>query len=322
MNTKNAKIIGVGGYLPEKILTNAELEKMVDTNDEWIVSRTGITERHIADIEVENTSVLAYKAAVQAIERSGIDKKEIDLIIVGTSSPDHIFPSTACLVQAMLDLPGVPAFDMLAACSGFVYALSTANAYIKSGQYKTILVIGADTVSRFLDYTDRRTCILFGDGAGAVLLKAENEEGIIATSIKADGSYTNILACKGHVNNNKIYGNPFIEMDGQAVFKLAVKSILSMVQDIMQDTKYCLEDVDMFIFHQANLRILEYVANQLSLPMEKLVITVDKHANTSAASIPLALNEAVSTKKVKSGDLVLMLAMGGGFTWGASLVRL
>lgn len=322
MNTKNAKIIGVGGYLPEKILTNAELEKMVDTNDEWIVSRTGITERHIADIEVENTSVLAYKAALQAIERSGIDKKEIDLIIVGTSSPDHIFPSTACLVQAMLDLPGVPAFDMLAACSGFVYALSTANAYIKSGQYKTILVIGADTVSRFLDYTDRRTCILFGDGAGAVLLKAENEEGIIATSIKADGSYTDILACKGHVNNNKIYGNPFIEMDGQAVFKLAVKSILSMVQDIMQDTKYSLADIDMFIFHQANLRILEYVANQLSLPMEKLVITVDKHANTSAASIPLALNEAVSTKKVKSGDLVLMLAMGGGFTWGASLVRL
>jgi 3-oxoacyl-[acyl-carrier-protein] synthase-3 len=319
--TINAKIIGVGGYLPEKILTNSDLEKMVDTDEEWIVSRTGIKTRHIANPEVENNSNLAYKAALQAIERSGIDKHEIELIIIGTSSPDYIFPSTACLVQAMLGLPGVPAYDMLAACSGFVYAMSAANAYIKSGQYKTVLVIGADIVSRFLDYKDRRTCILFGDGAGAVLLKATQEEGVIATNIKADGSYTDILACKGHINNNQIYGVPYIEMDGQAVFKLAVKSILSMVSDILSNTKYSLADVDLFIFHQANLRILEYIAQQLTIPMNKLVVTVDKQANTSAASIPLALNDAVETNKIKKGDLVLMLAMGGGFTWGASLIR-
>ncbi len=319
--TINAKIIGVGGYLPEKILTNSDLEKMVDTDEEWIVSRTGIKTRHIANPEVENTSILAYKAATQAIERSGIDKNEIDLILIGTSSPDYVFPSTACLVQAMLGLPGVPAYDMLAACSGFVYAMSAANAYIKSGQYKTVLVIGADIVSRFLDYKDRRTCILFGDGAGAVLLKATQEEGVIATNIKADGSYTDILACKGHINNNQIYGVPYIEMDGQAVFKLAVKSILSMVSDILANTKYSLADVDLFIFHQANLRILEYIAQQLAIPMDKLVVTVDKQANTSAASIPLALNDAVETNKIKKGDLVLMLAMGGGFTWGASLIR-
>lgn len=318
---KNAKIIGIGGYLPQNILTNYDLEKIVETSNEWIVSRTGIKTRHIANINNENTSTLAYEAAKQAIAHAQINNQEINLILVATSSGDYVFPAVACLVQNMLAIPGVPAYDISAACSGFVYALATANAYIRSGQFKTILVIGADTVSRFIDYTDKRTCILFGDGAGAVILQASTEEGVIATNIKADGSYTDILACKGQINNGKIYNKPYIDMDGQAVFKLAVKSILTMVEEILSNTGYNLDNIDLFIFHQANLRILEHIASNLKIPLNKLAITVDKHANTSSASIPLALNDCITNNKLKKGQLILMLAMGGGFTWGASLIR-
>ena len=318
---KNAKIIGIGGYLPQNILTNYDLEKIVETSNEWIVSRTGIKTRHIANINNENTSTLAYEAAKQAIAHAQINNQEINLILVATSSGDYVFPAVACLVQNMLAISGVPAYDISAACSGFVYALATANAYIRSGQFKTILVIGADTVSRFIDYTDKRTCILFGDGAGAVILQASTEEGVIATNIKADGSYTDILACKGQINNGKIYNKPYIDMDGQAVFKLAVKSILTMVEEILSNTGYNLDNIDLFIFHQANLRILEHIASNLKIPLNKLAITVDKHANTSSASIPLALNDCITNNKLKKGQLILMLAMGGGFTWGASLIR-
>jgi len=316
----NSRIVATGSYLPQRILSNADLETLVETNDEWIVSRTGIKQRHIA-AEGEKTSDLAYAAVQNLVKSSGFDLSLIDMIIVGTSSPDMVFPATACLLQAKLGLNHIPAFDIIAACSGFVYTMSVADSMIKNKQAKNVLVIGADTVSRFIDYTDRNTCILFGDGAGAVILSATEEEGVIASSLFADGTGASILKSEGHIYNGKIEGLPYITMDGQAVFKFAVKSLVSAAHDVLAKSQYTAQDIDWFIPHQANMRIIESTAHMLHIPMDKVIVTVDQHGNTSAASVPLALDHGVKSGKIKKGDLVLLEGVGGGFTWGANLVR-
>lgn len=317
---KNAKIIGTGSYLPERILSNADLEKIVETSDEWIVSRTGIKERRIV-ADGERTSDMAYQAALKAIEMANIDPKEIDLILVGTSSSDIVFPSTACLVQDKLGANGCAAFDLLAACSGSVYGLTTANAYIRSGMAKTVLVIGADTVSRFINYEDRNTCVLFGDGAGAFILQATDEEGIVAAAIHADGSTQDILSCPGHVYKGGVEGYPYIKMDGPSVFKFAVKALANVAHEVLGKSSYEAKDIDWLVPHQANLRIIEATSSMLGMGLEKVVVTVDRHGNTSAASVALAFDEAVRSGKIKSGDLVMLEAVGGGMTWGAMLLR-
>jgi 3-oxoacyl-[acyl-carrier-protein] synthase-3 len=317
---KYSRILGTGSYLPKKILTNQDLEKMVDTSDEWITSRSGIKERHIV-AENETTCDMAYQAALQAITNSGINKTEIDLIIVATATPDSVFPSTACLLQKRLGLANIPAFDLQAACTGFLYVLTTADAYIKSNMVKTALIIGADTVSRFIDYTDRNTCVLFGDGAGAVVLQASNEPGILGNELHADGSGEKALHINGHIYNGEIKGSKYIYMDGKAVFKMAVKNLAAVANSLLAKTGYMAEQIDWLIPHQANSRIIESTAAHLGLPMEKVILTVAKHGNTSAASVPLALDEAVITGKIKRGDLLLLEGVGAGFTWGASLIR-
>lgn len=317
---KYSKILGTGSYLPEKILTNQDLEKMVETTDEWIVSRSGIKERHIA-AENERTSDMCLHAANKAVEASGIDKNIIDLIIVATASPDLTFPSTACLLQRRLGLNNIPAFDIQAACTGFIYGLTTADAYIKSKMAKTILVVGADTVSRFIDYTDRNTCVLFGDGAGAVILQESDQPGILINELHADGSGEDSLNVNGQLYNGKIQGNPFMYMDGKAVFKMAVKNLTAVATSVLEKAGYANTDINWFIPHQANLRIIESTALHFQLPMEKVIVTVDKHGNTSAGSVPLALDYAVRSGKVKRGDLLLLEGVGAGFTWGASLIR-
>lgn len=315
-----SKITGTGSYLPSKILSNADLEKMVDTSDEWIVSRSGIKERRII-AEHETTSDMALAASINAIEASKIDKSEIDLILVATSTPDIIFPATACLIQKKLGLGNIPAFDLQAACTGFLYAVTTADAYIKSGMAKTILVIGVDTVSRFIDYTDRNTCVLFGDGAGAIILQASSEPGIICNELHADGNGDEVLHTKGHIYNGMIKGNPYLWMDGKAVFKMAVRSLAEVATSVLNKSGYFASQIDWFIPHQANLRIIESTAAHLNIPMDKVVVTVDKHGNTSAASVPLALDHAVKNGTIKRGDLLLLEGVGAGFTWGASLIR-
>lgn len=315
-----SKIIATGGYVPSRVLANSDFEKMIDTTDEWIFSRSGIKTRHIVD-ENEKTSDMAFSAAMDAINSSGLDKKQIDLILVATSTPDMIFPSTACLIQSRLGLNDVPAFDLQAACTGFMYALTTADCYIKSGQAQTVLVVGADTVSRFIDYTDRNTCVLFGDGAGAAILQVSSESGIIANEMHADGSGFEILNAPAQIYNGKIVGHPFIKMDGKAVFKRAVNNLADLATNILSKSGYTGSDLDWLIPHQANIRIIEATAKHLNLPMTKVIVTVDKHGNTSAASVPLALNDAVKSGKIKRGDLLLLEGVGAGFTWGASLVR-
>ncbi len=315
-----SKIAGTGSYLPQKILTNKDLEKMVDTSDEWITERTGIKERRIAD-KAEKTSDMAYKAALDAIKSSNIDKSEIDLIIVATSTADMIFPSTACILQNRLGLTSIPAFDLQAACTGFMYALTTADCYIKSNLAKTILVIGVDTVSRALDYTDRNTCILFGDGAGAVILKSSDKPGILANELHAEGSGVEILNATGYIRQGKIEGHPYIRMDGKAVFKMAVRNLADMAISVLEKASVKKEDLDWFIPHQANSRIIESTASFLGIPLDKVIITVDKHGNTSAASVPLALDVGVKSGKIKPGQLILLEGVGAGFTWGASVLR-
>lgn len=311
----NSKIIGTGSYLPSRILSNKDLETMVDTTDEWIFTRTGIRERHIAAPD-EMTSDLATIAAKQAIASAGIDASEIDLIIVATTTPDKVFPSVATMVQRKLGLSNCPAFDIQAVCSGFVYGLSTANNFIKVGANKLALVIGADTMSKITDYTDRSNCILWGDGAGAVVLQASEEEGILSTHIHANGNYENML----HVPRNP-NGPDTIAMEGNAVFKTAVNTLDQIVDDTLAANNMQKSDIDWLVPHQANIRILQATAKKLNMPMDKVVVTVDKHGNTSAASIPLALDAAVTDGRIKRGEMLLMEAFGGGFTWGSVLVK-
>ena len=314
---KYSRIAGTGSYLPEKILTNADLESMVDTTDEWIFARTGIRERHIV-AEDEFTSDLALHAARRAIESAGIQASDIDLIIVATTTPDKIFPSTACILQQKLEIAGCPAFDVQAVCSGFVYALATADNFIKAGSAKCALVIGAESFSRITDWTDRGNCILWGDGAGAVILQASTEQGVISTHLHADGSYEKMLHAP-HKNEANRRGT--IVMEGNGVFKVAVNTLDAIVDETLTANGMQKSDIDWLVPHQANIRILQATAKKLNMSMDRVVVTVDKHGNTSAASIPLALDVAVRDGRIKRGEIILMEAFGGGFTWGSALIK-
>ncbi|WFA87818.1 beta-ketoacyl-ACP synthase III [Paenibacillus amylolyticus] len=325
-NLRPVGIIGTGKYVPEKILTNSDLEKMVDTNDEWIVSRTGIKERHIAAPD-QATSDLAYEAAIKALESAGMTGSDLDLIIVATITPDSSFPSTACILQDKLGAKGAAAFDLSAACSGFVYGLASATSFIQSGMYNNALVIGADCLSRITDYTDRNTCVLFGDGAGAVVVGEVPEgRGFKAFDLGAEGAGGSLLQMEGGgsrlpataetVENKKHY----INMNGREVFKFAVRVMGTATIEVLRKAGMERTDVDLFVPHQANIRIIQSAMQRLELPEEKVVVNVDKYANTSAASIPLALVEAAEEGRMKAGDTVLMVGFGGGLTWGASLL--
>ena len=313
-----SKIIGVGSYLPKKLLTNKDLEKSLDTTDEWITSRTGIKERHIVGPN-EHTTDLAFEAARNAINNASINAEEIDLIIVATTTPDKIFPSTACNVQTKLGIKNCPAFDVQAVCSGFIYALSIADKFIKTNSAKNILVIGADSMSKITDYTDRSNAILWGDGAGAVVLSASNEQGILSTHIHADGQHEDLLHVPKINVGNKIQQT--IEMKGSQVFKIAVNTLDKIVDEALIANQLQKEDIDWLVPHQANIRILEATAKKLEMSMNKVIVTIDRHGNTSAASIPLALDDGIQSGKIKSGHLLLMEAFGGGFTWGSALIR-
>ena len=315
-----SRIAGSGSYLPEKILTNRDLEALVDTSDEWIFARTGIRQRHIA-AEDEKASDLALHASKNAMRAAHVAPGDIDLIIVATSTPDMIFPSTACILQAKLGIKNCPAFDLQAVCSGFVYALATADLFIRFGQSHCALVVGTEIYSRILDWSDRGTCVLFGDGAGAIIAKPSKTPGIISTHLHADGSYHKVLAVPGSVSNGKVVGNPHVVMEGNTVFKFAVKVMCEMVDEALTANNFKKSDVSWLIPHQANIRIIEATAKKLGLSMDRVVVTVDRHANTSAASIPLALDCAVQDGRIKAGELILMEGVGGGFTWGSVLLR-
>ena len=315
-----SRIVGTGGYLPAKILTNRDLEQTLDTTDEWIFTRTGIRARHIAAAN-ERCSDLAFAASRRAIEAAGISVQDIGLILVATSTPDMIFPSTACILQAKLGIKNCPAFDVQAVCSGFVYALATADLYLRSGQYQYALVVGSEIFSRILDWNDRSTCVLFGDGAGAVVLQASDAPGILSSHLHADGSHQDILSVPGSVCGGKVEGRPFLQMEGNAVFKLAVKVLDQIVEEALVKNKLQKSDIDWLIPHQANIRIIASTAKKLGMSMDKVVVTVDRHGNTSAASIPLALDEAVRDGRIRDGQHVLLEAVGGGFTWGAVVIK-
>ncbi len=322
--TVYSRIAGTGSYLPEKILTNADLEKIVETSDQWIRERTGIQQRHIA-AEGQTTVDLAEQAALRAMEAAGVTGADLDLIVMGTTTPDIIFPSSACLLQARLGANGCPAFDVNAACSGFIFALTTADKFIRSGAAKTVLVVGAETLTRMLDWSDRNTCVLFGDGAGAVVLKADAETGILSTHLHSDGGkkellYNPVGVSSGFKLDEKNAGVRVL-MAGSDVFKYAVKALDSVVDEALEANGIDKTQLDWLIPHQANLRIIEATAKRLAMPMDRVVLTVHKHGNTSAASVPLALDEAVRSGKVQRGQLVLMEAFGGGFTWGSALMR-
>ncbi|PIT36543.1 beta-ketoacyl-ACP synthase III [Snodgrassella alvi] len=317
----NAHILGTGSYLPARRLTNDDLSKIVDTSDEWIATRTGIKARHIA-AENEQTSDLAVAAAKAALADAAISAKDIDLIIVATSTPDMTFPATACIVQNKLGIAGCPAFDVQAVCAGFMYAMATANAYIRSGMAKRALVIGAETFSRLLDWNDRRTCVLFGDGAGAVILGAsEQEGGIINTKLQADGSYSQILQTPGKIAAGSIEGSPYLYMDGQAVYKFAVKALANVAREVIEESNLQPADIDWIIPHQANLRIIESTARHLGVPMDKVIVTLSEQGNTSAASIPLALDEGIRSGRIRHGQTLLLEGIGGGFAWGAITLK-
>jgi 3-oxoacyl-[acyl-carrier-protein] synthase-3 len=319
-----ARIAGTGSYLPEKVLTNDDLAKLVDTSDEWIAARTGIRERHVA-AEGETTGDLAYQASLRALEAAGVDASELDLIVLGTTTPDLVFPSTACLLQHRLGANGCPAFDVNAACSGFVYALSVADKFIRSGAAKTALVVGSETLTRMIDWTDRGTCVLFGDGAGAVVLKADTETGILSTHLHADGGKKELLWNPVGVSVGFRPGehNAGVKvlMTGNEVFKHAVKALDAVVEETLEANGLERGQIDWLIPHQANLRIIEATAKRLDMPMERVVVTVDKHGNTSSGSVPLALDAAVRSGSIQRGQLVLLEAFGGGFTWGSALLR-
>lgn len=315
-----SKIIGTGSYLPEKILTNQDLESIVDTNDSWIRTRTGIEQRHIA-ADNEMASDLAVNACLKAIESADISVDKIDLIIVATTTPDMTFPSTACILQNKLGIKDCPAFDVQAVCSGFVYALATADMFIRAGKYKTALVVGTEIYSRLLDWSDRSTCVLFGDGAGAVLITESDQPGILSSHLHANGSHYNTLSLPGKISRGEIQGNPFVTMEGNTVFKFAVKVMEEIVYEALSENNLQISDIDWLIPHQANIRIIRSTAKKLGISMEKVVTTIAKHGNTSAASIPLALDLAVRDKRIKPNQYVLLEGVGGGFTWGAVLIR-
>lgn len=318
-----ARIKSTGSALPEKILTNADLEKMVDTDDQWIQDRTGIKQRHIV-VEGETTSTLAIQAAEQALQRAGMSADELDLIVVGTTTPDLVFPSTACLVQKALGCPGITAFDVNAACSGSIYALAVADKFIQSGQHKKVLVIGAETLTRMVDWTDRSTCVLFGDGASAIILEPSEQAGILSTHLHADGSYDDLLNATVGVSSglkNEPNGGLKIRMKGNEVFKTAVRTLGKIVTETLKANDLKKSDVDWLIPHQANLRIIAATAKKLNMDMDQVIVTVDKHGNTSAASVGLALDEAVTSGKIKRGEILLLEAFGGGFTWGSALIK-
>ncbi|MGA9420839.1 MAG: beta-ketoacyl-ACP synthase III [Rhodanobacteraceae bacterium] len=319
-----SRIAGTGSYLPDKILTNRDLERLVDTNDEWIASRTGIRQRHIA-ADGQTTGDLAYEAARNALDAAGVAPGEIDLIVLGTTTPDLIFPSTACLLQDRLDANGCMAFDVNAACSGFMYALGIADKFVRSGQIKTALVVGAETLSRMLDWTDRSTCVLFGDGAGAVVLKPDDEPGVISTHLHADGSYKHLLwnpvGVSAGFKPDEPNAGVRVLMAGSEVFKVAVKTLDRVVDETLAANGLDKHAIDWLIPHQANLRIIQATAKRLDLPMERVIVTVDKHGNTSSGSVPLALDHAVRSGAIQRGQLLLLEAFGGGFTWGSALLR-
>ena len=316
-----SRIAGTGSYLPPRIVTNDELAQRIDTSDAWIQERTGIKQRHIAEAS-QTSSDLALQASRRALEAAALKAADIDLIVVATSTPDFVFPSTACLLQAKLGVKGCPAFDVQAVCSGFVYGLGIADNFIRAGTHQRALVVGAEVFSRILDWNDRGTCVLFGDGAGAVVLAAAERPGVHATVLHADGSQAGILSVPGNVSGGRIVGSPFLQMQGNQVFRFAVKALDEVTRETVAAAGMTLEDIDWLIPHQANVRILEATAKRLGLPRERLVVTVDHHANTSAASVPLALDEFVRAGKIRPGHRVMLQGVGGGFTWGASLVTM
>ena len=318
-----SKITGTGSYLPEKVLTNKELEKLVDTTDQWIRERTGIRERRIA-AEDETTCDLALNAALRAIEMAGKSNADIDLIILATTTADKIFPGSACLLQKRLDVHGCPAFDVQAVCTGFVYALGIADKFIRAGEAKCALVAGSETLSRILDWNDRSTCVLFGDGAGAVILEASDEPGILSTHLHADGSYEHLLhvphgISKGYEQLKA--GEAYVYMEGNAVFKMAVNTLGKIVDEALEANQLSKSDIDWLIPHQANSRIIEATARKLKMSMERVIVTVAEHGNTSAASVPLALDTAVRDGRIKKGEMLMLEAFGSGFTWGSALLR-
>lgn len=318
-----ARIAGIGSFLPEKVITNKDLEKMMDTTDEWIQERTGIKRRHVV-VDGETTSSIGVEAAHRALADAGLSVDDVDLIVLGTCTPDKVFPSTACIIQRKLGIKNCPAFDVSAVCSGFVYALDVANRFIKTGGAKTALVIGAETLSRITNWEDRGTAVLFGDGAGCVVLTASDEPGIIATHIHADGQYEELLHVPFGVSSGyeeTLAGRAFIEMNGNAVFKRAVASFDAIARETVADLGGDLNDIDWFVPHQANMRIIKAAAKKLGLPMERVVATVDEHANTSSASIPLALDQAVRDGRIKRGETLMLAAFGGGFTWGSAMLK-
>ncbi|MCQ9616889.1 ketoacyl-ACP synthase III [Paenalcaligenes niemegkensis] len=321
-----AKIIGSGGYLPPRVVSNDDLavelaERGIETSDQWIRERTGILQRHLVEQGVK-TSHLAVKASQIALDDAGLAASDIDLIILATSTPDFIFPSTACIVQAELGAKNAAAFDVQAVCSGFVYALTTGETFIKAGRAKNVLVIGAEVFSGILDWNDRSTCVLFGDGAGAVVLSASDEPGVVGAQLNADGTQMNILAAAGNVSHGVVVGDPFLRMDGQAVFKFAVNSLAQSAHEVCEQAGVQLADIDWMIPHQANLRIINFLGRKLGIDSSKVVVTVDRHANTSAASVPLALDVARKDGRIQPGHLALLQGVGGGFTWGSVLVRM
>jgi 3-oxoacyl-[acyl-carrier-protein] synthase-3 len=316
-----SRVVGTGSYLPSKVLTNRDLEKLVDTSHEWIVTRTGIEERRIAD-EDQKASDLALEASRAALDAAGIRPNDLGLIVVATTTPDQIFPSTACVLQAKLGVENAcPAFDVQAVCGGFVYALALADLYLRAGKCRHALVVGSEIYSRILDWTDRSTCVLFGDGAGALVLAADQTPGILAHRLHADGRHSGSLMVPGQVCSGRISGRPYVVMEGGAVFKFAVKALGDIVEETLAEVAMKPEEVDWLIPHQANIRIIQATAKRLGLPMERVVVTVDKHGNTSAASIPLAMDIAVRDGRVRRGQHVVLEGIGGGFTWGAVLIR-
>jgi 3-oxoacyl-[acyl-carrier-protein] synthase-3 len=317
----HSRIVGTGSYLPSRVVTNDEFARRLDTSDQWIRERTGIVSRHIAD-ESQASSDLALEASRRALEAAGTKTADLDLIIVATSTPDYVFPSTACLLQAKLGVSECPAFDVQAVCSGFVYALATADNFIRAGMNKRALVVGTEVFSRIMDWNDRATCVLFGDGAGAVVLAAGERPGIHASVLHADGSQHAILSVPGNVCGGRVVGSPYLHMQGNQVFKVAVKVLCEVAEETLAAAKMRIGDVDWLIPHQANVRILEATAKKLGLPRERLVVTVDHHGNTSAASVPLALDEFVRAGRIRPGHRVLMQGVGGGFTWGATLATM
>ena len=324
--TRYARITGTGSYLPERRLTNQDLaaqlaERGIETSHEWIVERTGIQARHFADAQ-QTSSDLALQASRKALEAAGVTAQDIDLIIVATSTPDMVFPSTACILQNKLGASGCPAFDVQAVCSGFVYALTVADSMIRAGAASRALVVGAEVFSRILNFNDRTTCVLVGDGAGAVVLEASEQPGILASDLHADGKYVDILCVPGNVSGGEVLGSPLLTMDGQAVFKLAVGVLEKAAHAALEKAGKTEADIDWLIPHQANIRIMQSTAKKLKLSMDKVIVTVDQHGNTSAASIPLALDHAVRSGKVKQGDTVMLEGVGGGFTWGAVLLNM